>query len=631
MASLFLISEKDEKSWKGFNEVKTLKKTRKTAGFVTALVLVSLVFLLLLELSKNTLAGWAVSLLLIAGFVVLRSILLKRGKWGKGSLALAWLGFFACLALVYFVTAPPVKRTPAVEGFGVKKTGTVTVSEGSLTGVYNRKGTVEIYAGIPYAKPPVGDLRWKEPQAPERYNGVLACDTYGPLAMQTVRNTVINSLYDLIGFKRFSLNPFDNYKKEVSEDCLYLNVFRPADYKGEPLPVIFFVHGGSLTTGDSSYTEYRGETFAEKGVVFVNFAYRLGVFGYYANSELAAESPNGTTGDYGLLDQIQALKWVHENIAAFGGDPDNITIAGESAGSSSVNALCVSPLTEGLFVRAIGESSSIVAKKPYHTFRTANAALDTGKKIMAEFGAKNIAEMRALPAEKLLTTKYANSGMMIDGYAIIEQPYLTYKKGNNHETALLNGFNAKEGDAFLLNYNATKENYVSLLEPIAGKYANELAALVPPGSVTRDQKFVIDAGGEAKGALCETYSAAWFTYSHYLWSNYMAELERPVYEYYFTKTNKSLSNFHAGEMPYAYGNLWSNARVYTDEDRKLSEIMQSYWINFAKTGDPNGEGLPYWAPVTKENKQLIEFNTDVKMIDDPYTEIYKILDKYQGQ
>ncbi len=250
---------------------------------------------------------------------------------------------------------------------------------------------------------------------------------------------------------------------------------------------------------------------------------------------------------------------------------------------------------------------------------------------MKEFGVEDIAGLRGVPAEKLVKTKYANSAMMIDGYAITEQPYLTYKKGNNHETALLNGFNAKEGDAFLLNYNATEENYISLLKPIAGRFAGELAALVPAGSITRDQKFIIDAGGPAKGALCEAYSAAWFTYSHYLWSNYVAGQDKPVYEYYFTKSNKSLSNFHAGEMPYAYGNLWSNPSVYTKEDYELSEIMQSYWVNFAKTGDPNGEGLPRWEPVTGENKQVIEFNTEIKMREDPYRKIYEILDKYQNE
>ncbi|MBP5153146.1 MAG: carboxylesterase family protein, partial [Lachnospiraceae bacterium] len=501
----------------------------------------------------------------------------------------------------------------------------------TLTGVYNKDKSVKIYAGIPYAKAPVGDLRWREPQAPDKYEGVYKADTYGPMAMQKQNSPLYDSLYQILGFHKYNFSLFDNFKEAAGEDCLYLNIWSPARAESKPLPVIFYVHGGSLTTGQSYYTEYRGEDLAKKGVVFVNFAYRLGVLGYYANSELAEESENGTTGNYGLLDQIAALKWVKENIAAFGGDPNNITIAGESAGSSSVNALCVSPLTEGLFERAIAESSSVLAKKPYHTFRTLSNATETGLKIMKEFGAKNIADLRNVPAEKLINTKFQNGSMTVDGYAIIEEPYLTYEKGNNHEKALLNGFNAKEADAFLLSTKATMDNYEELLEPISGKYAPELAALVPAGSVQRDQKFIIDAGGDAKGALCQVYSAAWFTYSHYLWSNYMAKENRPVYEYYFTKSNRSLSNFHAGEIPYAYGNLWRAGGVYDKADYDLSEVMQKYWVNFAKYGNPNGEGLPEWTPVTEENKQVIEFNDHISMIDDPYVPIYEILDKYQAE
>ncbi|MCR5310796.1 MAG: carboxylesterase family protein [Lachnospiraceae bacterium] len=608
-----------------------MKKKKSSKGFVTALTLVGALFIILLELSKNTVPGFILTLILIAGFVWLRVFLRNRDRYNAGMSALCWISFLVLLAAVYFVTAPPVKRVPAMEGFKVQVTEPVKVSEGTLTGVYNKDKSVKIYAGIPYAKAPVGDLRWREPQAPDKYEGIYKADRFGPMAMQKQNGPLYDSLYQIIGFHKYNFSLFDNYREPASEDCLYLNIWSPARAESKPLPVIFYVHGGSLTTGQSYYTEYRGEDLAKKGVVFVNFAYRLGVFGYYASNELAEESENGTTGNYGLLDQIAALKWVKENISAFGGDPNNITIAGESAGSSSVNALCVSPLTEGLFERAIAESSSVLAPKPYHTFRPLSNALETGLRIMREFGAKNISDLRNVPAEKLLNTKFQNSSMTVDGYAIIEEPYLTYQKGNNHEKALLNGFNAKEADAFLLSTKADADNYEELLKPISGNYAHELAALVPAGSVERDQKFIIDAGGEAKGALCHVYSAAWFTYSHYLWSNMMVKENRPVYEYYFTKSNRSLSNFHAGELPYAYGNLWRSKGVYDSSDFALSEIMQNYWVNFAKYGNPNGEGLPEWTPVTEENRQIIEFNNQISMIDDPYLPIYEILDKYQAE
>ena len=397
----------------------------------------------------------------------------------------------------------------------------------------------------------------------------------------------------------------------------------------EPLPVIFYIHGGSLTTGQSSYTEYRGEDLAKRGVIFVNFAYRLGVFGYYTADDLKAESPNNTTGNYGLLDQIAALNWVKDNIAAFGGDPDRITIAGESAGSSSVNAICVSPLTEGLFNYAIAESSGILAYKPFHTFRDYSEAIEQGDMVREEFKAKSSMELRDIPAEELVKTASNQSAMTVDGYAIVEQPYLTYEKGENHEKALLNGFNAKEADAFNLGIKATAENYEELLAEDLGDYASDMAKVVPADSPQRDQHFIVDAMGDAKGALNQAYSAIWFSYSHYLWNNYMVKQGKPAYEYYFTKTNNSLSNYHAGEIPYAYGNLWRHPGLYNEDDYKLSDIMQQYFVNFAKTGDPNGEGLTKWEARTVGNNQLLQLDTEIKMTEDPNEKLYDIIDKYE--
>ncbi len=231
-----------------------MKKKSKTAGFVIALVVVSLLYLLFIELSKNTVFGWILTACVIAGAVLVRHYFLARDKWGRGKCALLWLAFLASLTLIYFISVPPVRRVRVAEGYRAVKTGKVTVSEGDITGVYSKDGKVEIYAGIPYAKPPVGELRWKEPQAPDKYDGVRVCDTYGPMAMQVVQSPLIETLYDLFGYRRFKISPFDNYRKEASEDCLYLNVFTPAERSGESLPVIFFIHGGSLTTGKSYHT-----------------------------------------------------------------------------------------------------------------------------------------------------------------------------------------------------------------------------------------------------------------------------------------------------------------------------------------------------------------------------------------
>ncbi len=601
-------------------------------------LLIGILYIAFLELSKNLIIGWAVGIVATIAMIVYREAFFKKESGAKGIL-IPCIIFAVVLVLNNFLTKPPVKRLPAVDNKNPDVTEVVSIAQGDLTGVYNKDHSVKVYAGIPYAKAPVGELRYKEPQAPEGWSGVRAFDHFGPMAMQTRGSVFMDSLSHILGWHDYRVKFGDEFVEEVSEDCLFLNVFAPEKKSDELLPVIFYIHGGSLTTGQPSYSEYRGEDLAKKGVVFVNFGYRLGVFGYYAADDLKAESPNGTTGNYGLLDQIAALKWVYDNIEAFGGDKNKITIAGESAGASSVNAICASPLTEGLFRYAIAESSSIVPKEPFHTFRYYEDAVKTGDEVRKEFGVSTSAELRSIPAEELVKTKAQNSAMTVDGYAIVEQPYLTYEKGENHEKALLNGFNVKESDAFLLGTKATADNYVELLSEDLGEYAEEMAKVVPADTPQRDQYFIIDGLGDAKGALNVAYSAMWFSYSHYVWNNYMIEQGRPAYEYYFTKTNNSLSNYHAGELPYAYGNLWRHPGLYDEEDYKLSDIMQSYWVNFAYTGDPNGklyssdgtktsEGLPIWEMRSKSQDKLLQLDTEVKMIDDPNMAIYEVIDRY---
>ena len=601
-------------------------------------ILTGLLYIAVLELSKNMIIGWAVGILTTIAMLCYRIVFYKKIGSKKNSL-FAFLIFVILLMLNLFLTKPPVKRVPAVDNKNPDVTEVVEIEQGQLTGVYNKDHSARVYAGIPYAKPPVGELRFKEPQKADGWDGVRAFDHFGPMAMQTRGSVFYDSLSHILGWHDYQVKFGDEYVEEVSEDCLYLNVFTPGDDRDELLPVIFYVHGGSLTTGQSSYTEYRGENLAAKGVVFVDFAYRLGVFGYYAADDLKAESPNKTTGNYGLLDQIAALQWVYDNIEAFGGDKTRITIAGESAGASSVNALCVSPLTEGLFRYAIAESSGIVAKEPFHTFRYYEDAVAVGEEVRNEFGVSSSEELRNIPASELVKTHTQNSSMTVDGYAIAEQPYLTYERGANHEQALLNGFNVKEADAFLLGTEATRENYEDLIAEDMPGYGDKMAEVVPWDLPQRDQAFIIDAKGEAKGALNTAYSAMWFSYSHYVWNNYMVSQNRPAYEYYFTKTNNILSNYHAGELPYAYGNLWRHPGLYDDEDFRLSEIMQSYWVNFAYNGDPNGyllnpdgsssdEMLPVWEKREAGQDQLLELGAEIKMTDDPNLEIYKVIDEF---
>ena len=259
------------------------------------------------------------------------------------------------------------------------------------------------------------------------------------------------------------------------------------------------------------------------GIIVVNIAYRTGVFGYFADRELAAESEHGTTGNYGLLDQIKALEWVHNNISAFDGDAGNVTIAGESAGSSSVNALCATPLTKGYFRRAIGESSSVVQQTPPHTFRTMEAALKMGDDIKKEFKCSSIEEMRALPAEKLIKTKYANNSMTVDGYALPETPYEIYKKGQNHEEALLNGFNKREAFGFTFFTKVDKKTITPLLQP---SFKEKTAAFL--------EKYGSENKKQLKELSNDVFSVVCFTYPHDQWTKTLAAQGKPVYEYYFS-------------------------------------------------------------------------------------------------
>ena len=514
------------------------------------------------------------------------------------------------------------EKTSPVSEKNPKEASVILTDKGAVKGILSDDGKVEIFAGIPFAKPPVGELRWKEPQELEPWDGVLEADHFAPMAMQTEYGRIFNFLINCYVHSKNDRT----YKGPMSEDCLYLNVWRPAETKAavekngttksdSTLPVLVYIHGGSLTSGQSWYEKYDGTNLAKEGIIVVTVAYRLGVFGYFADSELAAESPNGTTGNYGLLDQIKALEWVNKNIEAFGGDVNNITIAGESAGSSSVNAVCASPLAKGLFRRAIAESSSIVQKTPPHTFRTMQKAQETGAAIKAEFKCNTVEELRKIPAEKLIKTKYSNSSMTVDGYALPRTPYEIYQDNENNEEALLNGFNRQEGFAFAAFTKVTKKNLYSLLESTFKSRTQE--AIDAQNIKTKKQ---------ARAYYNDVYSAVCFTYPHDCWTKTLAAQGRPVYEYFFNKENGELGTMHSGEMIYAYRNV-PRTRNYDQSDYNLEMIISSYWLNFVKYGDPNGVAsngvpLPEWKTFN-ESGLLLEFSENCVMREDPFMRIYQ--------
>ncbi|MCR5824588.1 MAG: carboxylesterase family protein [Lachnospiraceae bacterium] len=591
------------------------EKRSLSIGFQIAFALVFILMLAVLELNKNTLVGF-ITIIIVSGsafMVYLKRI--SRMRWPFK--AMFWGSWLVLFAMTLFFTWPPVRAIKAVDHKNPVKTDIVTVKNGQLRGVLSEDGIIEIYAGIPYAKSPVGELRWKAPEPAEDWKGVLEADEFAPMSMQPTHLPIYNSLAQIIGFHDYKISLKDNFTPPVSEDSLYLNIWKPAGMQ-EDLPVIVYVHGGSLQTGQPWYADYSGEGLAREGVIVVNMGYRLGVFGFYADEELINESPVGTTGNYGLLDQIEALRWVQENIAAFGGDPSNVTLAGESAGSASVSALCVSPLAKGLFKRAVLESSTVVPVNPTHSFRSLKDALKSGAALKKKYGCSNVSEMREIKAEDIVSAADSEHHITVDGYALIKTPYESYLAGEMNEAEILHGYNRRESDAFLIFGHAKLKNYEGMVKGYFGKYAEEVLKLYP--AVTDE---------EAKDNWREIWGAVFFDYPHYCLNRMAVRNHIPVYQYYFTKENGRLGPWHSGEEVYLYGNIPGDSNLYDETDRNLSKIMKSYFLNFAKTGDPNGEGLPTWEQ-NLSSSDVMEFGTNISMIEEREHELFAILDKWQG-
>ena len=582
---------------------------------MVGIILIGIVFAVLLELNKNMVIGWVIAMAVLVGFFFLRKYVLADRPWLLRTGG--WVALIAVLAGVLVLTPGPYKLRPAVDAKHPAVTQVYTVAQGDLTGVYTEDGAVEVFAGIPYAKAPVGELRWREPQDPEPWEGVLAADTFAPMSMQPSNGTIYGSLSMIIGYHDYTITTEDNFRDAMSEDSLYLNIWKPADAK-PGTPVLVYIHGGSLETGQPWWPDYSGEGLARQGVIVVTIGYRLGVFGFFADEALAAESPNGTTGNYGFLDQIKALEWVRDNIAAFGGDPDNITVAGESAGSACVTALATSPLAKGLFKRVIAESSTTTAPQPAHSFRTMDAALAAGAKTKARFDATTIEDMRALPADKLVAATDTNHHITIDGYALTETPYASLAKGICNAESILHGTNATEGALFIIFGNANLKSYEGKVRAYFGEYADEVLTLLP---VTTDE--------EAKANWERIYSAIYFTYGHHCLTRQALSNGIPVYTYRFTKDNGRLGANHGGELMYFYANIPAKSKLFDDGDRALSALMSAYFVNFITTGDPNGAGLPLWSATT-DAWALFELGEHVGAIPDDMVGLFAILDKMQG-
>ncbi len=481
------------------------------------------------------------------------------------------------------------------DGFPVQ----TTIENGTIEGNYDTKTGIQKYFGIPFAKPPIGNLRWKAPQPADNWTGVKQTKQFGPRAMQ-----------------KLVWGDMHSRSNGVSEDCLYLNVWTPAKRNTKGLPVLVYFYGGGFVAGDGSEPRYDGEHMAQEGIVVVTCNYRLNIFGFFAHPELSAEAPYKASGNYGLLDQVAALQWVQRNIAAFGGDPKKVTICGESAGSISVSYQMASPLAKGLIAGAMGESGAGI--NPTLAPVPLAEAEKTGADFAKNAGYPSIKELRALSAREVYEI-YNESNrfgfpVVMDGHFLSKTLPQIFAAKEQAQVPLLLGWNSAEipGMAFMQGQPFSKENFTNRVK---AEYPNDYEEVMKlyPCSTER----------EIEVAATNLASDRFISYSTWKWADlHIRNSQQPVYRYLYSKLrpplrdNNMTSGFaggtapkdpnapppppavgapHACEIEYCMGNLpLIHDFAWTPEDFKVSETMMKYFANFIKTGNPNGEKLPDW-------------------------------------
>jgi para-nitrobenzyl esterase len=484
-------------------------------------------------------------------------------------------------------------------------TDPVRVEQGLLAGATESSSGIHVYRGIPFAAPPVGDLRWKAPQPPAPWQGVRQATEFSNACWQT-QYPAAAAIYQA------KLPP-------LSEDCLYLNIWTRAKSAKDRLPVMVWIHGGGFTRGFAGTRSYDGEVLARKGAVIVTINYRLGVFGFFAHPALSAESGRHGSGNYALLDQIAALQWVQKNIAAFGGDPGRVTIFGESAGSWAVNALMASPLAKGLFHRAIGESGG-----SFSPMKTLADAEKEGEKLAASLmsapsadtkdeagqsaSAKEILKtLRAKPAEELLKASDAETVRpMVDGWVLPQDIATIFSEGKQNDVPLIVGYNADEGTT--LAPQAANLKATMFMGGVYQRYGAQADALLKIYPAASDE--------QAVASFYSAYRDQAFGWEMRTWARQATKSgHQPAYLYYFSRRppgpqSAKLRAFHASEIAYVFGTfVWPFP--WEEADKKLSEAITSYWVNFAATGNPNGGNLTKWPAYNAKDDQALEFGDQI--------------------
>ncbi len=508
------------------------------------------------------------------------------------------------------------------------------IENGIIEGLYDTQSGLQLYLGIPFAKPPVGDLRWKAPQAPDNWTGVKETKKFGPRAVQAI----------VFGDMKARSNG-------ISEDCLYLNVWTPAKRNTAGLPVLVYFYGGGNVAGDGSEPRYDGASMAKKGIIVVTVNYRLNIFGFFAHPELSAEAPYKSSGNYGLLDQNAALKWVNKNIASFGGDPKKVTIAGESAGSIDVCSHMASPLSKGLIAGAIGESGAAI--NPTMAPVTLPEAEKQGLEFANKAGNLSLKQLRAMSTREIYEiygeSKRFGFPAVIDGYFLTKSVTETFKSKEQAQVPLLLGWNSAEipGMAFMYGMPFTEENYLTRIKATYPDDYEEVLKLYPHGSVK-----------EIELSATALASDRFISYSTWKWFDlHRKNSAQPVYRYLYSKLRPPLVDQdlatglaggtlkkdekavkaieavgapHACEIEYCMGNLsLIKDFVWTKDDYKVSETMQSYFANFIISGNPNGSGLPEWnaASAKDATPPVMIIDVESKMVKAENEARYLFLDK----
>jgi para-nitrobenzyl esterase len=477
---------------------------------------------------------------------------------------------------------------------------TVKVEGGLVQGTYEDGLTV--YRGIPFAAPPVGDLRWKAPQPAAKWEDVLQATKFAPGPMQG-----------------------GNPPSGKSEDCLYLNVWTPAKSASDRIPVLVWIYGGGFGAGSTSERNYSGEILAKKDIVLVSIAYRVGLLGFYAHPELTAENPNHSSGNYGLLDMIAGLQWIQENISAFGGDPDKVTIFGESAGGIAVSMLCASPLAKDLFHGAISQSGGSFGPPRPTTYpgenlkRLADAERD-GKAYMENAGASSIAELRKIAADKLPGSR---GWPIIDGWVLPDDQVKLYEAGKFNDTPILVGYNSDEGASFTRTRDP--KAFIDSVRQRYGTFADSLLKAYPVGT---------DSVPKTARDLSRDSAFGWHTW---IWARLQSKMGKSkAYYYYFDQhpdypadsPQADRGSPHGQDVAYVFGHLNPSSSRTTKTDLEISEAMVTYWTNFAKRGNPNSEGVPEWPAFSDANPVVMYFSQTPHTGPVPSADSLEVLDKY---